>query len=100
MEHEKQEMSETRQKSKEETAIVLDFLPNGYPYDNRPMYKKTPIAQAIGKEHFVLLELVPKKGIHRLENPTDTPIELIEVQVGDYTGEDDIVRVEDVYGRK
>ncbi|MBI3035292.1 DUF655 domain-containing protein [Candidatus Woesearchaeota archaeon] len=50
--------------SKEETAIVLDFLPNGYPYDDRPMYMKTPIAQAIGKEHFVLLELVPKKGIH------------------------------------
>ena len=43
---------------------------------------------------------VPKKGIHRLENPTDSPIELIEVQVGDYMGEDDIVRVEDVYGRK
>jgi mannose-1-phosphate guanylyltransferase / mannose-6-phosphate isomerase len=42
---------------------------------------------------------VPKKGTHRLENPTDTPIELIEVQVGDYLGEDDIVRVEDVYGR-
>ena len=50
--------------SKEETAIVLDFLPNGYPYDERPMYMKTPIAQAIGKGHFVLLELVPKKGIH------------------------------------
>ncbi len=42
---------------------------------------------------------VPKKGIHRLENPTNTSIELIEVQVGDYMGEDDIVRVEDVYGR-
>ena len=49
---------------KEEAAIVLDFLPNGYSYDERPMYMKTPIAQAIGKEHFVLLELVPKKGIH------------------------------------
>ncbi len=49
---------------KEEIVIVLDFLPNGYPYDDRPMYMKTPIAQAIGKEHFVLLELVPKKGIH------------------------------------
>jgi len=60
MEQEKTEMS----RSKEETAIVLDFLPNGYPYDERPMYMKTPIAQAIGKEHFVLLELVPKKGIH------------------------------------
>jgi len=51
-------------KSKEETVIVLDFLPNGYHYDNRPMYMKTPIVQAIGKEHFVLLELVSKKGIH------------------------------------
>ena len=51
-------------RSKEETAIVLDFLPNGYHYDDRPMYMKTPIAQAIGNEHFVLLELVPKKGIH------------------------------------
>lgn len=50
--------------SKEETAIVLDFLPNGYSHDERPMYMKTPIAQAVGKEHFVLLELVPKKGIH------------------------------------
>jgi len=52
------------EKGKEETAIVLDFLPNGYPFDERPSYMKTPIAQAIGKEHFVLLELVPKKDIH------------------------------------
>lgn len=48
---------------KEETAIVLDFLPNGYPFDTRPMHMKTAIAQAVGKEHFVLLELVPKKDI-------------------------------------
>ena len=49
--------------SKEETVIVLDFLPNGYPFDTRPLHQKTPIAQAIGKNHFILLELVPKKGI-------------------------------------
>lgn len=49
--------------TREETAIVLDFLPNGYPFDKRPMHKKTPIAQAMGKTHFILLELVPKKGI-------------------------------------
>jgi putative nucleotide binding protein len=55
---------EKMEKTKEETAIVLDFLPNGYPFDERPMYMKTPVAQAIGKEHFILLELVPKKGIH------------------------------------
>ena len=67
METEKSEMAETLRmsdRSKEETAIVLDFLSHGYSYDERPMYMKTPIAQAVGKEHFVLLELVPKKGIH------------------------------------
>lgn len=53
-------MLKTQQK--EEYAIVLDFLPHGYPFDSRPMHKKTPIAQAIGKDHFILLELVPKKG--------------------------------------
>ena len=49
--------------SKEETAIVLDFLPNGYPSDTRPSHRKTAIVQVIGKEHFLLLELVPKKDI-------------------------------------
>jgi len=52
------------EKEKEETVIILDFLPNGYPLDSRPSHLKTPIAQAVGKKHFVLLELVPKKGIH------------------------------------
>lgn len=49
--------------AKEEQAIVLDFLPNGYPFDKRPVHKKTPVVQAIGKETLVLLELVPKKDI-------------------------------------
>jgi len=49
--------------TKEEYAIILDFLPNGYPFDTRPSFKKTPIAQALGKLHFSLLELVPKKEI-------------------------------------
>jgi len=48
---------------REEKAIILDFLPNGYPFDTRPMHQKTPIAQALGQEHFTLLELVPKKGV-------------------------------------
>ncbi|MBU0461543.1 MAG: DUF655 domain-containing protein [Nanoarchaeota archaeon] len=50
-------------KEKEEYAIVLDFLPNGYPFDRRPAHRKTPIVQAIGKKRFTLLELVPKKDI-------------------------------------
>ncbi|NJR44203.1 mannose-1-phosphate guanylyltransferase/mannose-6-phosphate isomerase [bacterium] len=42
---------------------------------------------------------IPVNTKHRLENPTDSPIALIEVQCGDYFGEDDIVRFEDRYGR-
>ena len=36
---------------------------------------------------------------HRLENPGKTPLEIIEVQLGSYLGEDDIVRSDDVYRR-
>jgi mannose-1-phosphate guanylyltransferase/mannose-6-phosphate isomerase len=42
---------------------------------------------------------IPIGAVHRLANPGRIPLELIEVQVGTYTGEDDIVRLEDVYGR-
>ncbi|MFH1054326.1 MAG: DUF655 domain-containing protein [Candidatus Woesearchaeota archaeon] len=63
MEQEEQNEEGERRHTKEDTAIVLDFLPNGYPFDERPSHKKTPIVQAIGKNHFVLLELVPKKDI-------------------------------------
>ncbi len=48
---------------KEEVVVVLDFLPNGYPFDKRPGHMKTPVAQAIGKNRFMLLELTPKKGV-------------------------------------
>jgi mannose-1-phosphate guanylyltransferase/mannose-6-phosphate isomerase len=36
---------------------------------------------------------------HRLENPGKTPLEMIEVQIGSYLGEDDIVRADDIYNR-
>lgn len=42
---------------------------------------------------------IPVETKHRLENPGEVPLHLIEVQCGSYTGEDDIVRFEDVYGR-
>jgi mannose-1-phosphate guanylyltransferase/mannose-6-phosphate isomerase len=42
---------------------------------------------------------IPVGAVHRLENPTAEPLELIEVQSGPYIGEDDIVRLEDDYGR-
>ncbi len=54
---------ESERKVKEEMAIVLDFLPHGYPFDRRPSHKKTPIVQALGTERFVLLELVTKKEV-------------------------------------
>jgi mannose-1-phosphate guanylyltransferase / mannose-6-phosphate isomerase len=42
---------------------------------------------------------IPIGGVHRLANPGPMPLELIEVQVGDYLGEDDIERLTDQYGR-
>ncbi len=42
---------------------------------------------------------LPIGCMHRLANPGKIELELIEVQVGSYTGEDDIVRVEDIYAR-
>lgn len=48
---------------KEEYGIVLDFLQHGYVFDRRPSHRKTAIVQAIGKNYFTLLELVPKPGV-------------------------------------
>jgi len=43
---------------------------------------------------------IPIGAVHRLKNPGKIPLELIEVQSGSYLGEDDIVRLEDDFGRK
>ena len=42
---------------------------------------------------------IPVETRHRLENPGNEPLVIIEVQCGDYLGEDDIVRFDDKYGR-
>ena len=42
---------------------------------------------------------IPKKTLHRMENLGDQEIEFIETQIGDYLGEDDIVRYQDDFGR-
>ena len=42
---------------------------------------------------------IPIKSKHRLTNPSKKPLILIEVQTGDYLGEDDIIRFDDIYGR-
>ena len=43
---------------------------------------------------------IPLGAIHRLENPGTVPMVLIEVQTGNYLGEDDIIRYEDAYRRQ
>lgn len=56
-----------------------------------------------GAETFLLTEnqstYIPIGEVHRLRNPGKTELEMIEVQSGSYLGEDDIVRLEDTYGR-
>ncbi len=44
--------------NKEEYAIILEYLPNGYPLEKKMM----PIAQAVGESKLILLELVPRRG--------------------------------------
>ena len=56
-----------------------------------------------GEKTFLLSEnestYIPKGVVHCLENPGEVPLEIIEIQSGSYLGEDDIVRLEDKYGR-
>ncbi|WP_018140510.1 mannose-1-phosphate guanylyltransferase/mannose-6-phosphate isomerase [Thioalkalivibrio sp. ALJ7] len=56
-----------------------------------------------GEQNYLVTEnestFIPIGQVHCLENPGTLPLELIEVQSGSYLGEDDIVRLEDVYGR-
>lgn len=56
-----------------------------------------------GEKTFLLKEnestYIPIGTVHALENPGETPLEVIEIQTGSYLGEDDIVRLEDIYGR-
>ena len=57
----------------------------------------------IDNKSFVLKEnestYIPLGAKHRLSNPGRILLTIIEIQSGDYIGEDDIVRFEDVYGR-
>jgi mannose-1-phosphate guanylyltransferase/mannose-6-phosphate isomerase len=56
-----------------------------------------------GEKTFLMTEnqstYIPIGEVHRLHNPGKTDLEMIEVQSGSYLGEDDIVRLEDTYGR-
>jgi mannose-1-phosphate guanylyltransferase/mannose-6-phosphate isomerase len=56
-----------------------------------------------GRKTYFLYEnqstFIPLACIHRIINPTDSVLKIIEVQAGDYLGEDDIVRLKDYFGR-
>jgi mannose-1-phosphate guanylyltransferase len=57
-----------------------------------------------GKKVFELTKnqstYIPQGQVHRLENPNNYPLEIIEIQTGSYLGEDDIIRIKDDYDRK
>jgi mannose-1-phosphate guanylyltransferase/mannose-6-phosphate isomerase len=62
------------------------------------------VAEIINGDQVVTLKenqstYIPKGQNHRLSNPGSIPLEIIEVQSGEYLGEDDIIRIEDTYGR-
>lgn len=59
MELQKMNYTSSEQSKKEEYAIVLDYLPYGYPLEKKMM----PVVQAIGKENFTLLEIIPRRGM-------------------------------------
>jgi mannose-1-phosphate guanylyltransferase/mannose-6-phosphate isomerase len=64
--------------------------------------KGTALVTIQGKETYVHENesiYVPKGAVHRVSNPGKVSLEIIETQVGEYLGEDDIVRFEDLYGR-
>jgi mannose-1-phosphate guanylyltransferase len=56
-----------------------------------------------GEREYLLTEnqstYIPVGVVHSLENPGKIPLELIEIQSGGYLGEDDIIRLQDRYGR-
>lgn len=43
--------------------------------------------------------LIPRNHIHRLENISNMPLQILELQEGDYIDENDIIRIDDAYGR-
>ena len=72
---------------REEHAVVLDYLPNGYALSDTPSYRKRAIGQAIGVDYFTLLEVSPKQGL--------------SFSIGEriYVGSEDRDKVEVIVGR-
>ncbi|HEX7926602.1 MAG TPA: mannose-1-phosphate guanylyltransferase/mannose-6-phosphate isomerase [bacterium] len=64
--------------------------------EGRPMLTCGSSVKTYGPNEYLYIPIQEK---HRIENPGDETVRIIEVQSGDYLGEDDIVRFEDIYGR-
>ncbi len=52
----------SRERVPEEFAYILDFLPQGNPFDKHPEHKRAPVAQAIGDKYFTLFEMTVPEG--------------------------------------
>ena len=83
-------MKDRRQRKptpREERAVVLDYLPNGYALSDTPSYRKRAIGQAVGIDYFTLLEVSPKQGL--------------SFAIGEriYVGSEDRDKVEVIVGR-
>ena len=70
-------------------SVGLSNVSNAVPEENRSLINRVYCAMLMGAG----LEMI-------IANPFDEPAHIIEVQCGDYLGEDDIVRIEDNYGRE
>lgn len=64
--------------------------------EGRPLITIDKTTKTFNKNDHVF---IPKEAIHRIENDTDRKVIIVEVQIGTYLGEDDIIRIEDIYGR-
>ena len=85
----------------ERQAVAAKALPSrralGRGARHRRGHRRRPTSTSSTKTNSTY---IPIGSVHRLANPGKIPLELIEVQVGSYLGEDDIVRMDDVYGRE
>ena len=63
------------------------------------VHSRSRLLATVGVKELVIVDplLISKVARHRLENSGEAPLDLVEVQTGDYLGEDDIVRFDDAY---
>ena len=83
-------------------GLLKDELGAGWGIGEQSGRTKITYRYAEGNEQLVgenQSTYIPMGCKHRLSNPGRIPVELIEVQSGEYLGEDDIVRFQDCYGR-